>query len=168
MWRYDRKTDYIKAGRMRLADARELLEAPTSSESAEEPRLPHRGSRHLRGALYLAGYAIECALKAYIVAATGDSGSFTEAMDGRTSAGDSRLSQWRRQAHNLWFLWHVSELERRLEDESIRRALPASLKGRVEWRYAPTPFLSRAQAGEIIGAIRRVYSWINEQRRRLE
>jgi hypothetical protein len=64
MWQFDGKTDYIKAARMRLADAYELLEHPSSPDPPEADRLPDPGVRHLRGALYLAGYAIEFALKA--------------------------------------------------------------------------------------------------------
>ena len=54
--------DYRKAAQFRLQDARELQMSPThDGQRSDSDR------RHLRGAMYLAGYAVECLLKAYLV-----------------------------------------------------------------------------------------------------
>ena len=59
---HDTIRDYRRAAEQRLADARELMEMPTrDAERSDAER------RHLRGAMYLAGYAVECLLKAYLI-----------------------------------------------------------------------------------------------------
>ncbi len=60
--KYDGYSELRKAGPRRLDDALELLEPPTRHAGASDV---HR--RHLCGACYLAGYAVECILKVYII-----------------------------------------------------------------------------------------------------
>ena len=59
---HDGISEYLKAGLHRLRDAEELLQEPSIilKESGAD-------TRHLRGAVYLAGYAVECVLKAYLI-----------------------------------------------------------------------------------------------------
>jgi hypothetical protein len=67
MVRFDSLADFVKSGPRRLRDAEELLETPTL--------FPHEAgsaSRHLRGAMYLAGYGVECLVKACIIARAGE------------------------------------------------------------------------------------------------
>ncbi len=54
--------DYRRSATRRLEDARELLEPPTLDAQRSDA-----GRRHLRGAMYLAGYAAECLVKAYLI-----------------------------------------------------------------------------------------------------
>lgn len=54
--------EYRSAANQRLADAHELMESPTRDAKRSDV-----GYRHYRGAMYLAGYAIECLLKAYLI-----------------------------------------------------------------------------------------------------
>jgi len=63
---FDGKTELLRAGPKRLADAWELLEEPTRG-----PRDSGLHRRHLCGACYLAGYAVECILKVYIIGELG-------------------------------------------------------------------------------------------------
>src|SRR5687767_1478938 len=63
MPRHDGASEYRRVAHHRLNDAQELLEQPSRSVKLGDP-----ASRHLRGAMYLAGYAVECILKAYIIA----------------------------------------------------------------------------------------------------
>src|SRR5438270_7888255 len=58
----NRLSDYIKCAPRRLKDAEELLELPTA-----DPQRSDADRRHLRGSMYLAGYAVECLLKAYLI-----------------------------------------------------------------------------------------------------
>ena len=58
----DRLSDFVKSGPRRLKDANELMEMPTADAQRSDAK-----NRHLRGAMYLAGYAIECLLKAYLI-----------------------------------------------------------------------------------------------------
>src|SRR5580658_20043 len=62
MPRHDGLADFRLAAAQRLKDAEELLEPPTL-----EPNGPLATRRHLRGAMYLAGYAVECITKAYLI-----------------------------------------------------------------------------------------------------
>ena len=58
---FDGISQLVKSGPRRLRDAEELMQLPTLR--------PHEGdanTRHLQGAMYLAGYAVECLLKAYL------------------------------------------------------------------------------------------------------
>ena len=53
---------YQRSATRRLEDTRELLEPPTlDAQRSDADR------RHLRGAMYLAGYAAECLVKAYLI-----------------------------------------------------------------------------------------------------
>ena len=54
--------DYRHSAARRLEDARELLEPPTL-----DPQRSDADRRHLRGAMCLAGYAVECLVKAYFI-----------------------------------------------------------------------------------------------------
>lgn len=62
MLEYDGISELKKASLKRLRDAHELLELPTYDPSGGDA-----DSRHLCAATYLAGYAVECALKAVII-----------------------------------------------------------------------------------------------------
>lgn len=57
----DRISDFVKSGPHRLQNAEELMELPTRAAQGSDA-----GQRHLRAAMYLAGYAVECMLKAYL------------------------------------------------------------------------------------------------------
>ncbi len=59
---HDRLSDFVKSGPRRLKDAEEMMEPPTADAARSDARI-----RHLRGAMYLAGYAVECLLKAYLI-----------------------------------------------------------------------------------------------------
>ncbi len=62
MLEYDGISELIKAAPRRLADARELLEQPSRNPNGSDAAF-----RHQCGSIYLAGYAVECLLKAYII-----------------------------------------------------------------------------------------------------
>ena len=57
-----RLSDFVTSGPHRLQDAEELMEMPTAHAQRSDA-----GSGHLRGAIYLAGYAVECLHKAYLI-----------------------------------------------------------------------------------------------------
>ncbi len=170
MWQFDGITDYIKAARLRLADAHELLQPPSALDVPGECDLPDSTVRHLRGALYLAGYAVECSLKAYILAQARSAETFSQVMDRRSGDGEAGLANWRDKSHSLPFLWRVAGLETQVQDPDIdmKRDLPMCLKWSPDWRYDPRPLTSRNEASRFYGAVGRVYRWVNEERRLLE
>ncbi len=71
----DTVQDYRRSAARRLEDARELLEPPTL-----DPQRSDADRRHLRGAMYLAGYAVECLVKAYLIQHT-NAQTLVEAID---------------------------------------------------------------------------------------
>lgn len=59
---FDNISDLVKSGPRRLQDAEELMQPPTHDRQRSDAQ-----TRHLRGAMYLSGYGVECLLKAYLV-----------------------------------------------------------------------------------------------------
>ena len=59
---FDSLYEFRKVAVQRLRDAQELLELPT-----RDPEGNDKERRHLRGAMYLSGYTVECILKAYLI-----------------------------------------------------------------------------------------------------
>ena len=62
MAEFDGVSEYLKAAGQRLQDAQQLLQPPTLLTNRSDA-----ATRHARGAMYLAGYAIEFILKVYIL-----------------------------------------------------------------------------------------------------
>ena len=73
---FDSETAYIKSGTRRLRDAEELLEPPTL-----DPKERGAETRHLSGAVYLAGYGVECLLKAYLISRRSGCSRLSEVRD---------------------------------------------------------------------------------------
>jgi len=160
---HDRTEDYLEAGPKRLADARELLQPPTLDSRAADA-----GHRHLRGAAYLAGYAVECALKAYIISSAPRSRTFTEAVAHLPIAQGAVLDFRGARSHNLLLLLQATDLDERMgADFRLRAFWRVCLKWSPVWRYDPKHLTSRSQAEEIVEAAAAVHEWINDQRRQL-
>src|SRR4051812_34207980 len=62
MAEFDGISTFAKSGRRRLRDAERLLDPPTADRTEQGADM-----RHLRGAMYLCGYGVECLLKAYLI-----------------------------------------------------------------------------------------------------
>ena len=142
MPRHDGASEYRKVAQHRLHDAQELLEAPTLSVKVGNPE-----TRHQRGAMYLAGYAVECILKAYIISRNSPSRTLAEvAPDLVTNVG-----------HNLDRLLLRAGLEgslgERLRDWQLCRTWTP------EWRYEPG-IPSRGEAKNFVDAACRIHSWV--------
>ena len=104
-------TNFRKAAQFRLQDARELMESPSYDSQRSDA-----SSRHLRGAMYLAGYAVECLLKAYLIQMTS-----TQTLD---QAQEQLIMREKRNrnlkpveniahsaaGHKLMYLFHLSDL----------------------------------------------------------
>ena len=82
MAEYDGISQCRKAAIRRLRDAKELLQ-PSSLDSLEQGA----STRHLRASIYLAGYAIECILKAYSISRVAKTMYLTEALHIRLLSG---------------------------------------------------------------------------------
>ena len=157
MAEYDGLGQFHKAAQRRLKDARELLQTPTL-----DPQESGADTRHLRAAVYLAGYAVECALKEYIIAHERAT-TLTEATRLRRDAGEDIPDLLGANGHNLDLLLRLTGLTGRL-DPDVRRKQDwgICLRWRSTWRYDPTPPPSEF-ATAFVAATQRVHGWIVSQ-----
>jgi hypothetical protein len=158
--KYDGHSELLKAAPKRLRDAQELLEAPT-----REPHTSDAAYRHLCAAEYLAGYAVECVLKTYIILLIGERSSehvarWSEAvkhLDGHGTGQDLGGKH----GHNLLLLLNASGLGPALEqDPSAYEAWARCAKWDYNIRYQPRPLADRARVDEFVGACSTVYHWV--------
>lgn len=120
---------YLEAGRQRLADARVLL-----------------GAGRWNGAVYLAGFAVECLLKSLLLA--------------RRGARTLDREHWH---HDLWKLAAAAGVDRELKQRSHAQAGEAFALLTNEWgvtiRYEGRRF-SPPEADEIFRGARRLMTWL--------
>ena len=163
---YDGHSELWKAAHGRLNDAWELMERPT-----RDPERSDAEHRHLCGALYLAGYAVECVLKVYVILL----------LDARIAPPVRRWSEALRhlgerddvpdlsgaRSHNLRHLLVASELEPQLSgDRDLNRVWGVCSKWDYNIRYAPHLRLKRAAVEERIQACDTVFNWVKARVRR--
>lgn len=104
------------------------MEMPTA-----DPQRSDAGSRHLQGAMYLAGYAVECLLKAYLIEQQ-ECQSLTEAQarinSRRMSRGQEPIDRIASTSagHDIYYLVGLTDL-------SIRPGYDPALWGRLSaWK----------------------------------
>lgn len=162
---FDGITAYVKVAPKRLEDAWELLEQPTWQSDASDAAY-----RHLRAAIYLAGYVIECALKAYIISREPPLQRFSEVINVRNARGEN-LDFSGSRGHSLLALCNATDLDTRMDDnDEIRQLWRVWFNGDwgPDWRYNPKDFTDRAGARGRIEAADRIYRWIDSQRKKEE
>ncbi len=158
---HDGLSDYRRAGHARLADALELLERPTGNGGS-----PDALHRHLRGAVYLAGYAVECALKVCIISRAVGAETLLDAMlhfeqDGQ-SVGDLLGSD----GHRLPHLRRAAEVEPLFDgDPVLVGQWEWCQKWSPDWRYHPQPYTDRGSARKVVSAAEVLYEALLEQAR---
>ncbi len=149
--------DFMKSGPRRLRDAEELLTEPRVNPNSSDA-----DRRHLRGAMYLAGYAVECMLKAYLIDQEGTqslSGAQGKINERRASRGEPPIKDI---AHTS--AGHSIGLLVALTDLATRPGYEPKLWGqlsawRTEWRYA-SDYPSRVEAELFIRAVRSATDWL--------
>ena len=158
MAEYDGKTQYTKAAVKRLRDAEELLEHPSLA-----PRASGAERRHLRGSIYLAGYAIECVLKAYLITMDRRANTLTDVVNNRRRAGKKVKNILGSEGHNLISLLEMTNLDTQFStNEDLIEAWGICVKWKSTWRYDFTD-PSQEYAKEFIRATRRVHDWVKAQ-----
>lgn len=164
MLEYDGISELIKAAPKRLADGRELLQKPSRNAN-------HSGAetRHLVGAVYIAGYAVEAILKAYVIAQT----------DALTAHKGLRIQRWSdllryrkqigaspdlegRRSHNLQLLLQAADLDPDLStDTTVSAAVAQCIKvWKPALRYCPRATFDRDRAQNTLDAIETTYNWV--------
>lgn len=156
MPRFDGKSELVKAAWNRLNDARSLL-------SASEGRRP--SELRTQGSKYLAGYAVECILKVYIIHQQ-NTRTLREAVD--TLRERERKRPEPRvvpdllgvAGHNLENLVSWTDLESQFDARSeIGRAWNICMRWSSTWRYSPKqPTIEDAR--QFVDAVDRVYRWV--------
>lgn len=150
--------DYRRSAFRRLEDARELLEPPTS-----DPNRSDANRHHLRGAMYLSGYAVECLLKACLI-------QYTNSQTLR--AAENILNVQRRQknlesieniarsaaGHKIFYLLRLTDLESYpAYDPKIWSRVA---QWRSSWRYeTDTPRVM--EADEFVNDVQAVANWLS-------
>jgi hypothetical protein len=171
-WLYDTYGDYVVSARRRIADAWELLEHPTW-----EPDDSDSGTRHLAAAYYLAGYAVECAIKSYFMCLESSRLTLSELI-----SRHGHREQLVEKPHSLHRWWMVTDLDDRLaalaasgQPQSVSQAERlrvgrSMVFGRwsTAMRYQAGFHPSRGDAAKWIGAADRLYRWIDAERRARE
>ena len=153
---FDGLTTFRKSGFHRLRDAEHLLTPP----------LVHTGehgvaTRHLRGAMYLCGYGIECLLKAYLIAKYHPLQRLSEVLlEMRKTDPDTR-DICGSAGHDLRYLLVLTGLEARM-DTPLKVDMSVCAKWRSTWRYSSEP-ADETNAHNMIRAARVLVNWINSQ-----
>ena len=154
MAEYDGISQYRKSAVRRLRDAEELLQPPTLASEEQGAQ-----TRHLRAAVYLAGYAVERILKVYIIAQTASATSLAEAVEVRRNAGEQIPNLLGAEGHRLTVLLSLTDLEERIEGEERKKDWSLCVKWKSTWRYDPVP-PEATFALEFVAATKRIYCWI--------
>jgi hypothetical protein len=150
--------DYRRSAQRRLEDAQELLEPRTW-----EPQRSDADQRHLRTAMYLAGYAVECLLKAYLIQQIGAQ-TLREAVAllnvrlqarGREPVADISRSA---AGHRLIYILRYTDL-------TGYPGYSEALWGRLAqwnsaWRYETDP-VARSAAEAFIGDVQTAVNWLS-------
>jgi hypothetical protein len=151
----------------RIADARELLSPPYL-----RPGRKDAGRRHLQAAYYLAGYAVECALKAHIIRLHRRLQG-THVSRWSQVKGSVPLNLSGKQGHNLSRLLACAELH-----DCVRANLAINLcwtecrKWNPEVRYTDRPMDMPSETVTtyvvtFVDGCEAVRSWVYNQRHRL-
>ena len=155
---FDGREHYHEAAFRNLSDARELLQLPTSSPNASGAL-----TRHLRGAVYLAGYAAECALKEYIISREPVAESLSGVVRRRRARNESTPDLISAAGHNLAILLTFSGLESELDlDQARKKDWALCLRWKSTWRYAPR-LRDVEFAREFVGAVERIHQWVGRR-----
>jgi HEPN domain-containing protein len=161
---HERLADFVSAAPQRLADAEELLQMPSL-----RPNEADAGHRHLRGAVYLAGYAVECALKAYLIASVPGADTLSVAVESinseRQTRGEEPLDLSGRRGHDIRALLSATDLAGSVSaSRQLRQSFDVCTKWTTDWRYDPRPFTARKAANDRVSDARRVYEWVEARR----
>ncbi len=153
---FDGISEYVKSGFRRLRDAEELLQRPTL-----DPKEQGAGTRHLRGAVYLSGYGVECLLKAYLISRQWHCSRLSEAWDAIRAGGNPIRDICGEAGHDLRYLLSLTDLEARMGSELLQQ-MSLSARWSSSGRYDPR-LVSREDAQARIEATRSLVNWIYAQ-----
>jgi len=152
---YDETEHHFEAcGQRHITDAMRLLALPP------EPRYdPDTCDVHLVGAMYVCGYAVECALKAYLIVQL-DMAVWDEVL---TALRDADVNLYGGQGHELRKLWDATDLPAS-PPEAVLVAWGICNRWDPMWRYDPYRDPTRAEAAEFVEAAHEFWAWVERER----
>ena len=133
MAEFDTISELRRSGLRRLRDAEELVQPPSINTNEAGS-----STRHLRGAMYLAGYGVECSLKVYIISRVTGCIRLSEARDVLINRGQPIKDICGATGHNLAYLLSLTDLEAGM-DVPQQRAMGVCNKWKSTWRYHAQP-----------------------------
>lgn len=137
-----------------MGDALELLQEPSLNPVQSDGK-----RRHLRGAMYLAGYAVEFSLKAYLIAMHHPLRTLS-AVDLKLRRIDPNVPNLVGSAgHNISAILSLTDLEVSLDDFHRKRIGIVVSKWHPNMRYNPL-VPKKEDATELVYASRDVLEWI--------
>jgi len=157
--KYDGHSELLKAAPKRLNDARELLEQPSRNAHQSDA-----GYRHLCAAHYLAGYAVECALKVYIILLLDSRAArrFARWSDAIDYFGTKGQDLRGKRSHSLAQLRVIAELESEMDaDEPMKQAWGICSKWDYNVRYRPDFMANRQSVTQFVEACGTAYDWVS-------
>jgi len=160
----DRLSDFVKSGPRRVKDAEELMATPSmDNQRSDAP------TRHLRGAMYLAGYGVECLLKAYLIEQEGSqslTGAEAKINVRRASHNQEPIEKIARTAagHDLFYLVGLTDLSTRPGYDPVLWSRLS--QWRSTWRYKhDSP--KREEAERFMRDVRAAMDWLQPKILRL-
>jgi len=149
-YEFGKIADQRKAAFKRLRDAKALL-------GRQEGDWYQQKGRHARGAMYLAGYAVECKLKA-IAMEVNRCRSLGE-LQARWGVTEQDVY-----THGLEALARRLPLYNRLRKSSVWRDFASQVnRWRPAWRYDPQDHRNETAAA-FVAAVETVYNWLESNR----
>lgn len=153
MTEYNSISHYARVAPQRLQDAEELLQPPSLPVRSKQEQ-----SRHLRGAVYLAGYSVECVLKQYIISHEPNAETLEEALQARRDRGENVPDIQGVAGHDLNLLFRLTELAAALDADKNRKIdWGICNKWKSTWRYDPSV---PKDAQQYVESVRRIYEWV--------
>lgn len=158
MAEFDGVSAFKKTAPRRLRDAEELLQPPTL-----QPNDSDAMTRHLSGAVYLAGYGVECVLKAYIITHNPPHQRLSEVRDVLLNSGALTKDICGSDGHNLGVLLNVTDLEGAFDlRPELKKYWAIARKWTSTLRYNDyVP--KREDAAAFVASCRALYQWVNSR-----
>jgi hypothetical protein len=155
--KYDDRRQPVKAAPKRLNDAWELLEMLSRGPNGSDA-----GCRHLCAAYYLAGYAVECILKAYTIllvnARSGERLDHRSAVIACLRERPGPLDHPGHHSHNLGLLLTAAQLDAEIgSDRATKQLWGQCAKWDYAVRYMPDHMQDRGEVEEFVTACDAIY-----------
>ncbi|MCE5240368.1 hypothetical protein LLH23_18030 [bacterium] len=160
MAKLETQAEYQLASQQQLRDAAELLQPPSLDPGGADAM-----TRHLVGAMYLAGYAVECGLKEFLLRRFGPlvtpAPGTGVTFDQIQPHVDAALGKKLKDLHSLTDLWNATGLSMR--STTMTANLGACAIWRVDWRYRPPANRARVDAEQLVNAASDLVTWMGNQ-----